>query len=453
MKSKGFSLINLVVGIAVAGGLTVAAMPIYHTYIAKSQAAEADRLINTERIRVFSNMQRGSCLSGNTPSPQEGRYGTLALSGNFEAKSGKSCPSGCEITYTFGANTNKLIAGKKVVVNILMDGGVTKNNKTTLQDKFWASDITRADAVVVGDNCTALAVETPTFTAGAAPAGNEIGATAPESGAGSGGVTPPPPVTPPPVTPPPVTPPPVTPPTPPSGGVGSGGATVVPAKVTSLIIDSSYLGTSDLITGYYAKPAVNLYDFFVARMGRVPEPNEDVRFTIDTNVALIGKINVIAPGNYQYKVSLRTSGGVIIDPRWTSTNTVRILNKGVISGYNGIQQKLGDAKHFKNIYMNGGDAISNTSTAKVEITNNGVIGGGGGAATNRPGARVVLYGPDGAPNPTSLFLGNPAVALYRRSGGMGEHGESHGKLPGGVPGYIVSGNPVIWIERGDLRGR
>ena len=218
MKSKGFSLINLVVGIAVAGGLTVVATPIYHTYIAKSQAAEADRLINTERIHVFSNMQRGSCLSGNTPSPQEGRYGTLALSGNFKAKSGKSCPSGCEITYTFGANTNKLIAGKKVVVNVLMDGGVTKNNKTTLQDKFWASDITRADAVVVGDNCTALAVETPTFTAGAAPAGNEIGATAPESGGGSGGVIPPTtpttPVTPPPVTPPPVTPPPgeVTPP-------------------------------------------------------------------------------------------------------------------------------------------------------------------------------------------------------------------------------------------------
>lgn len=442
MKSKGFSLVNLVVGIAVAGGLTVVAMPIYHTYIAKSQAAEADRLINTERIHVFSNMQGGSCLSGNTPSPQEGRYGTLALSGNFEAKSGKSCPSGCEITYTFGANTNKLIAGKKVVVNVLMDGGVTKNNKTTLQDKFWASDITRADAVVVGDNCTALAVETPTFTAGAAPAGNEIGATAPESG----------------VVIPPVTPPPVTPPTPPSGGAdsgggaGSGGATVVPAKITSLIIDSSYLGTSDLITGYYAKPAVNLYDFFVARMGRVPEPNEDVRFTIDTNVAVIGKINVKASGNYKYKVSLRTSGGVIIDPRWTSTNTVRILNKGVISGYNGVQRKA-DEKSFKNIYMNGGDAISNTSTAKVEITNNGVIGGGGGAATNNPGARVVYYGPDGAPTHGSLFLGTLGSGYFHRSGGMGEHGEKHGKLPGGVPGYIVSGNPVIWIERGDLRGR
>lgn len=445
MKSKGFSLINLVVGIAVAGGLTMVAMPIYHTYIAKSQAAEVDRLINTERIHVFSNMQRGSCLSGNTPSPQEGRYGTLALSGNFKAKSGKSCPSGCEITYTFGANTSKLIAGKKVVVNVLMDGGVTKNNKTTLQDKFWASDITRADAVVVGDNCTALAVATPTFTAGAAPAGNEIGATAPESGVESGGVIPP--------TTPTTPTPPVTPPTPPSGGAGSGGGAVVPAKVTSLIIDRSYLGTSDLITGYYAKPAVNLYDFFVARMGRVPEPNEDVKFIIDTNVALIGKTNVIASGNYQYKVSLRTSGGVMIDPRWTSTNTVRILNKGVISGYNGIQQKLNDAKHFERIYTNGGDAISNTSTAKVEITNNGVIGGGGGAATNNPGARVVMYGPDGAPTPASLFLGNPSTRNYHRSGGMGEHGENHGKQPGGVPGYIVSGNPVIWIERGDLRGR
>src|SRR5574344_2817569 len=98
MKNRGFTLIELVVGIAIASGLTAIAVPLYQSTVAKSQAAEAEKLINTERINIISNFDRGYCAKESTQA-LKGRFGVVHTSGAFSAKKGASCDSGCSITY------------------------------------------------------------------------------------------------------------------------------------------------------------------------------------------------------------------------------------------------------------------------------------------------------------------------------------------------------------------
>lgn len=180
MKTNGFTLIELVVSVAVASGLVAVAAPAYKIHIAKTQAAEAEKLINGQRVYLMANMQKGYCLAPGASDTQKGRFGTLKVSGSFVPSKGESCDSGCDLTYTLNSDVSKLIAGKKVTVDMRLNGEITKNNGlTTIDPKFLTSSLTRAGAIAAGDNCAALSTAEPQKTAAVATSGNESAAAAP----------------------------------------------------------------------------------------------------------------------------------------------------------------------------------------------------------------------------------------------------------------------------------
>ena len=77
MKNNGFTLMELVVAVAVASGLAAVAVPSYQNFVAKTQAAEAEKLINAERVNLVSSMSKGHCLAPGAVSTQKGRFGVI----------------------------------------------------------------------------------------------------------------------------------------------------------------------------------------------------------------------------------------------------------------------------------------------------------------------------------------------------------------------------------------
>ena len=186
MKNNGFTLMELVVAVAVASGLAAVAVPSYQNFVAKTQAAEAEKLINAERVNLVSSIQKGHCLAPGAASTQKGRFGVLTTSGTFVASKGLSCDSGCDVTYTFNADANKHIAGKKIVVDMHLNGDISKSASTTVDKKYLSDNLNRVGTVNAGDDCTALSNTKPVATAGSGASGTEAGIAAPTNPSGGG---------------------------------------------------------------------------------------------------------------------------------------------------------------------------------------------------------------------------------------------------------------------------
>lgn len=237
------------------------------------------------------------------------------------------------------------------------------------------------------------------------------------------------------------------------------------------------MGDFLFLDSYHNKPSVNLYDFFVSKMGRAPSASEKAVITVDHDVAVLGKTDPTERFNM-------APAGIVIDSRWGSKNTVQLINLGLVTGYGG--RAINARCSYCSIeldFMNygaakdGGSAIQNLSTARVEIINKGIIAGGGGAGQNLHGERIRQYGQPGLPTLTGLLSYSHPDIMYEtrcnvgrgatkpcilerenwgdRGGVLGQNGYSHiGRIDlVGLAGHITVGNPVIFLERGDLRGR
>ncbi len=132
---KGFTLIELMIVVAIIGILAAIAIPQYQNYIARAQYAESQVLLSGTKSAIQENVDQGKAYGDNTNNPLganlAGKYGDLTYSAyasgdaaakvlyTFKASGANKSLADKAVLYTYTVATNKWTCNTDVPVNMV----------------------------------------------------------------------------------------------------------------------------------------------------------------------------------------------------------------------------------------------------------------------------------------------------------------------------------------------